>query len=191
MKNTTLIVASLLLFCLALSACSQPITDAPSTTAPSVALQGGLEDSIFDDVSATDATQPSTGAPDETTSPETQPDSSVPETQPSGSTTETKPSGSATETKPNDSTTETKPNGSTTETQPGNSSEGSATLLTYEQFQAMTGAEQFAYQSSFADLDAFFAWYNAAKETYEKENPSIEIGSDGVVDMEDLLGKQD
>ena len=83
------------------------------------------------------------------------------------------------------------PNGSTTETQPGNSSEGSATLLTYEQFQAMTGAEQFAYQSSFADLDAFFAWYNAAKETYEKENPSIEIGGDGVVDMEDLLGKQD
>ena len=55
--------------------------------------------------------------------------------------------------------------------------------MTYEQFQAMTGAEQRAHQDSFANLDDFFEWYNAAKETYEKENPSIEIGGNGEVDL--------
>ena len=183
MKKTTLIIAFLLLICLTLNACNQPNTDpAPSSTAPSAVLQGGLEDSIFDDVPSSEATQPSTGVPDDTTAPETQPGSSTPETQPGSSTPETQPGNSTPETQPGNTTPETKPN---------NPSEGSDTLMTYEQFQAMTGAEQFAYQSSFADLDAFFAWYNAAKEAYDKENPSIEIGGNGSVDMDDLLGKQD
>ena len=47
----------------------------------------------------------------------------------------------------------------------------------------MTGAEQRAFQESFEDLDAFFAWFNAAKEAHEKENPSIEIGGSGEVDL--------
>ena len=174
MKKTTLIIAFLLLICLTLNACNQHNTDpAPSSTAPSAVMQGGLEDSIFDDIPSSETTQPSTGVPEDTTSPETQPDSSTPETQ------------------PNNSVPETKPGDSVPETKPSNPTEGSDTLMTYERFQAMTGAEQFAFQSSFANLDAFFAWYNAAKEAYDKENPSIEIGSDGVVDMEDLLGNQD
>ena len=62
--------------------------------------------------------------------------------------------------------------------------------MTYEQFHALSGAEQRAFQNSFADLDAFFTWYNTAKETYEKEHPSIEIGGNGIVDMDDLLGNK-
>lgn len=53
--------------------------------------------------------------------------------------------------------------------------------MTYEAFIALTPAEQRLYQESFDDLDAFFAWYNAAKEKYEKENPPIDI--DGPIDL--------
>jgi hypothetical protein len=60
--------------------------------------------------------------------------------------------------------------------------------MTYERFQAMTPAEQRAFQDSFEDLDAFFDWLDAAKEAYEKENPPIEIPDDGVIDPDDFLG---
>lgn len=53
--------------------------------------------------------------------------------------------------------------------------------MTYEQFTALTPEEQRLYQESFGDLDAFFAWYVAAKEKYEEENPAIEI--DGPIDL--------
>lgn len=51
---------------------------------------------------------------------------------------------------------------------------------------AMDGTEQEKYMNSFGDIDAFFNWYNDAKETYEKENPSIEIGN-GPIDMEEII----
>lgn len=51
---------------------------------------------------------------------------------------------------------------------------------------AMDGKEQEKYMNSFGDIDAFFNWYNDAKETYEKENPSIEIGN-GPIDMEEII----
>ena len=53
--------------------------------------------------------------------------------------------------------------------------------MTYEAFTALTPEEQRLYQESFGDLDAFFAWYTAAKDKYEKENPPIEI--DGPIDL--------
>lgn len=53
--------------------------------------------------------------------------------------------------------------------------------MTYEDFIALTPEEQRLYQESFNDLDAFFAWYTAAKEKYEKENPPIDI--DGPIDL--------
>lgn len=53
--------------------------------------------------------------------------------------------------------------------------------MTYEAFIALTPAEQRLYQESFPDLDAFFEWYNSAKEKYEKENPPIDI--DGPIDL--------
>lgn len=59
--------------------------------------------------------------------------------------------------------------------------------VTYEEYIAMSGAEQQKYLESFDSIEAFFAWYNAAKEKYDKENPSIEIG-DGSINMEDIIG---
>ncbi len=53
--------------------------------------------------------------------------------------------------------------------------------MTYEDFVALTPEEQRLYQESFNNLDAFFAWYTAAKEKYEKENPPIDI--DGPIDL--------
>ena len=53
--------------------------------------------------------------------------------------------------------------------------------MTYEAFTALTPAEQRLYQESFPNLDAFFEWYSAAKEKYEKENPPIDI--DGPIDL--------
>ncbi len=53
--------------------------------------------------------------------------------------------------------------------------------MTYEAFIALTPEEQRLYQESFNDLDAFFEWYTAAKEKYEKENPPIDI--DGPIDL--------
>lgn len=59
--------------------------------------------------------------------------------------------------------------------------------MTYEEFIAMPAAQQRAYMESFGDdvegLDAFFAWYNAEKSRYEKENPPIDIVDGGVVDL--------
>ena len=57
---------------------------------------------------------------------------------------------------------------------------GPDTSLTYEEFIAMSGAEQRKYQESFGDISKFFDWYNAAKEAYEKENPPIIIGGGSV-----------
>ena len=60
--------------------------------------------------------------------------------------------------------------------------------MDYETFQAMTPAEQQEFQASFPSIADFFAWYNAAKEQYEQENPPIEIGGNGQVDMGQLGG---
>ena len=59
--------------------------------------------------------------------------------------------------------------------------------LDYETFTAMDPAEQRVYMESFESLDAFFEWYNAAKEAYEREHPAIDVG-DGVVDLGGLVG---
>ena len=59
--------------------------------------------------------------------------------------------------------------------------------VTYEEYIAMSGTEQQKYLESFESIEAFFEWYNAAKEKYDKENPSIEIG-DGSINMEDIIG---
>ena len=59
--------------------------------------------------------------------------------------------------------------------------------IDYEAFIAMTPAQQRAYMESFESIDAFFAWYNAAKEAYEKDHPAIDVG-DGVIDLEDITG---
>ena len=171
MKKTIFLTVALLLTVLLLTACA----NTPESTSPSESKQGALQDNTyFGDGSGTGSVQQSTNS----TAPGTYvPGTSVPDTSvPSTSVPSTSvPSTSA-------------PDTSLPTTQPSTSPSGPNTSLTYEQFQALTGAEQRAYQESFENLDVFFEWYNAAKETYEKENPPIEIGPDGDVDLDDLAG---
>ena len=70
------------------------------------------------------------------------------------------------------------------QTQPVRIPEGE---IDYETFVAMDPALQRAYMESFESMEAFFEWYNAAKEAYEQAHPSIDVG-DGVIDLEDLIG---
>ena len=75
---------------------------------------------------------------------------------------------------------QTQPN----ETEPVQVPEGE---IDYETFVALDPAVQREYMESFESMDAFFEWYNAAKEAYEKAHPPIDVG-DGVIDLEDLFG---
>ena len=59
--------------------------------------------------------------------------------------------------------------------------------MTYEKYHAMSPRDQRLYMESFGDVEAFFQWYNAAKEQYEKDHPAIDIG-DGTVDLSKLPG---
>lgn len=175
MKKTIYLTVALLLSVTILVACS---TNAPASSENEL---GGLEDNtVFDNPSDGGDAQQSTSstAPSSSTQDVTQP-SADSATQPSDSSGEvtTQPSTGEVTTQPSDSSGEET-------TQP---SSGENSTMDYKTFQAMTGAEQRAFQDTFESLDAFFEWYNAAKETYEKENPPIDVG-DGVIDMEDLVG---
>ena len=54
--------------------------------------------------------------------------------------------------------------------------------MTYEEFQNLPPAKMREFQESFADIEDFFEWYNAAKEAYEKANPPIDAG-DGTITL--------
>ena len=57
------------------------------------------------------------------------------------------------------------------------------TTLTYEGYHALTGEQQKAVIELFGSPDDFMVWYKAVEEIYKNENPDIEIGGDGSVDM--------
>lgn len=61
-------------------------------------------------------------------------------------------------------------------------------LPTYEEYEAMTGKEQVAFAKTFESNEAFFEWYNAAKEEYEQQHPTIEIDGNSV-DLRELGGQ--
>ena len=63
-------------------------------------------------------------------------------------------------------------------------------MTQYEWYHSLTGEQQMAYMETFESMDAFFAWYNAAKEEHEKERPSIDIG-DGYIDLDKIIGGND
>lgn len=62
-----------------------------------------------------------------------------------------------------------------------------APMTEYEKYQSMSAEEQMEYMNSFESVDAFFAWYNSAKEEYEAQIPVIEVG-DGPIDMSEFFG---
>lgn len=59
-------------------------------------------------------------------------------------------------------------------------------MLTYESYEAMTEAQQIAFMEEFEDIAAFFDWYNAAKAEYEAQNPAIEVGEEGIIDLDKI-----
>lgn len=171
MKKANFMTAALLVVAvLLMAACTQtPVTETPATStssapAASPSTGGALEDNtFFGDGNAT--SQPTSGA--------TVPSSNV--TTPS--TNATVPSSTATQ--PTTTPTQPATQPTTQPTTPANPGAG----MDYQTFQAMTGAEQRAFQESFESLDAFFAWFTAAKEAYEQANPPIEVGGNGVVTL--------
>lgn len=59
--------------------------------------------------------------------------------------------------------------------------------MTYEKYTAMSGDDQMEFFNTFASVEAFMDWYNAAKEKYEAENPAIEIEG-GEIDLDSIFG---
>lgn len=121
----------------------------------------GLEDSIFDDVQWTENTG-------NTAEGETQPENDNSGENPSETTGETEPPYA-----------ESQPEGSQ-----GGEDSGE---MTYEKYNSMSGDDQMAFFSTFASVEDFVTWYNAAKEKYEAENPYIEIEG-GEIDLDSIFG---
>lgn len=57
--------------------------------------------------------------------------------------------------------------------------------VSYEEYNAMTPAEQVAYYNQFDSMEAFVQWYNEAKDAYDREHGAIDVG-DGNIDLGDL-----
>ena len=150
----------------------------------------GIEDSIFD----TGETKPAeTQAPDVTEDPAVVPGSTIPDGPASTDTGLQDPNVDAPEdTRPVQTEPEqTKPTATEpaqTEPQQSEPAQVPEGEIDYETFTAMDPALQRQYMESFESMDAFFAWYNAAKDAYDQAHPSIDVG-DGVIDAEDLLGQ--
>lgn len=174
MKRTILLTVAVLMAVVLLAACGKK-TEGDMT--------GAMADSVFD----ADTTDPTAG---DTKPTEGQSDTTDPT---AGQTDSTKPTESQTDsTKPTESQTDpTKPTeGDTKPTEPTPTTptdKVDVDAVTYEQFQSMTGAEQQAFAAEFETPEAFFTWLNAKKEAYEKENPAIEVGGNGSVNMEDII----
>lgn len=58
----------------------------------------------------------------------------------------------------------------------------------YEAYSSMSGQQQMDFMNSFGSMEEFFAWYNNARAEYETLHPSIEIGSDGTIDLSGVVG---
>lgn len=157
--NMKRIFAILMVFALILLCGCKAAEETPESTGQVIGF-GGAEDSIFDDEGE------ETTAPVETQDPATEDPTEDPTEEP----VESETSG-ATEPEPS-APTQTEPPADDTE--PDFS-------MTYEKFNALSAKEKREYQESFADLDAFFAWYEAEKARYEEENPPIIIGGDGQI----------
>lgn len=161
----------------------------------------GLTDSDSDNApqASQDSEAPAAGtAPDspETTGPEqTAPEGSAPADPEHASHAATTEAASPAHTQPNDdpadSDTPDQSAHTTSPTEPGNPAETEpeepVASMDYEQFTALSGAEQREYMESFESIDAFFAWYNAAREQYQKDHPSMDVG-DGEFDFGEDFG---
>ena len=99
-------------------------------------------------------------------------------TKPSDNKKPTEPSGNKKPTETTQPAETTKPTEATKPSQGGKSA--------YETYMSMSPSEQKAFRASFGSTAEFFAWYNAAKDEYERNNGDQEVG-DGSVDLEDVM----
>lgn len=185
---------------LAVILCRTPGKDANETT-PNIP---GIADSIFDTEPVVTQAPVETDAPEETEEPTTSatehgntiptgpadpdagyqdPGADVPENTRPAQTDPAVTEPDATEPQQPQQTQPTQPN-QPAETEPVQVPAGE---IDYETFVALEPAVQREYMESFESMDAFFEWYNTAKEAYEQEHPAIDVG-DGVIDLEDLFG---
>ena len=193
MKKIICLAAAFLLVVTLFTACKKE--PSVSETEPNI-----LQDSIFDTTPVETQAQssPTEAVPVEPTQEATQPTAAPAPGQDDVNPAEdgevTKPTAPAVQdaTEPSHPEDEDTPQPSTKPTeepsQPSTAPTEEDKPMDYQTFHAMSGAEQQAFQQSFESLDEFFEWYNDAKEAYEKANPPIEVGGDGVIDMEDLVG---
>lgn len=56
-------------------------------------------------------------------------------------------------------------------------------ILSYEEYNNLTAEEQLAYYNSFGSPEAFFLWFNAAKQEYEDSKDKVDVGGDGTIDI--------
>ena len=90
----------------------------------------------------------------------------------------------------NDTSSDSKPSVESADTPavvPGQPSAETADQYTYEDYHNMTPEQQQYFVESFADMAAFFDWYNTAKETYEKEHGAIEIGNGNEINLDEVI----
>lgn len=128
----------------------------------------------------TPTTKPTTG---NGSTPTSQP-TSGPTTQPTSGPTTQPTSGPTTQPTSGPTTQPTEPTGGNTEP-----TGGQPQLLTWEEYLAMTSAEQIAYMNSFPSVEDYLVWFKAAKEAYNNAHTGV-IGPDGSIDLGNL-GTQD
>ena len=58
-----------------------------------------------------------------------------------------------------------------------------------EDYKAMTTAQQQAYFNSFASVDAFYEWLDAAEADYEERHKNDTVTGDGTLDLGDYITK--
>jgi len=177
-----------LLAVLALTACrsgggeTTAPSDAPETLMPTVSLPEGEGVEDWDEPAQTDpvpTTEPAeTTVPPETTEPTDETDPIVEDPPEESTTAPTEPVETTPAVKPTDPP-------APPATNPPQSGGSDPASLSYEEYLAMTPAQQQAHYEQFPSLEAYIAWHNAALAEYEENQTSIEVT--GGIDIGDFM----
>jgi hypothetical protein len=151
----------------------------------------GIEDSIFDDLEEGELIGDFEGSDLPSGNGSTQNNTassgnSSEQSSGSSANTSSKPSSGNSSSKPSSGSSSSKPSSGSSSSTPSIEDAEQDGKVTYEEYMAMDGYEQEKYMKSFASIEAFFNWFNAAKDKYEAENPSIEVGN-GPIDMNEII----
>lgn len=123
--------------------------------------------------------------PTETAKP-TAPAGTVKPTAPSGIANPTTPAEATKPTTPAEMTKPTTPPEAANPTTPSDAAEPDK--MTYEEYMARPPEAQQEFFESFASVEAYFDWFNAAKAAYEANRDCIEIDGSGSIDIGEIIG---